>query len=312
MKIQNLSQAFNLRHKLTASTNAVRLFNGQGDGIKGLIIDRYADVAIIYIYDEKLLHQLPTIVSSLEKHHSFQTIVLKERWQTSSSKPDDIRISLLKGAQTIWQVNEHGVTFEVDVNDGLNSGLFLDMRANRQLVALTIKDKRLLNCFAYTCAFGLHAKVNGAKEVVNVDLSQAYLNRGKRNNELNSLAIDRGEFLRFDAVDFLVKAVKKENLFDTIVIDPPSFARDRGRTFQIKRDLPKLMALGIAALAPKGSLLISTNCSDITHADLERILKSALNGKKVLRVTRLTQDTDFVGTNTFKESYLVGLWINLI
>lgn len=306
-----LKKAFFNRLELKRVTNALRLFNSKGDGVQGLIIDQYADAAIIYLYDQKLSEQIPIIISALEKHHPFQTIVVKERWRSASAKPEDIGIRILKGTQTTWQVYEHGANFLVDVNDGLNSGLFLDMRCNRQWVSKHVKGKRVLNCFAYTCAFGLHARQGQAKEVVNVDLSQAYLDRGKRNYQLNGLDPCRGEFLRFDAVAFLEKAVKKENLFDVIIIDPPSFARDRGRTFQIKRDLGKIMSLGIRALAPRGCLLFSTNCSDITYKDLEEHLRQELDGLRIKKCQHLKQDLDFPGSNTFKESYLVGLWVEM-
>jgi 23S rRNA (cytosine1962-C5)-methyltransferase len=97
-----------------------------------------------------------------------------------------------------------------------------------------------------------------------------------------------------------------------IVLDPPSFARHEGKVFQVKRDLPKLMALAVAVLNPGGHLLVTTNYSEITHADLERILAKGLNKRRVSQVQRVGQDIDFTGTNSFKESYLVGLWVKFL
>ncbi len=97
-----------------------------------------------------------------------------------------------------------------------------------------------------------------------------------------------------------------------IILDPPSFARHEGGVFQVKRDLPKLMALAVAVLNPGGRLLVTTNYSEISHADLERILPEALNGRRVAHIQRVGQDEDFTGSNSFKESYLVGLWVKFL
>jgi 23S rRNA (cytosine1962-C5)-methyltransferase len=106
--------------------------------------------------------------------------------------------------------------------------------------------------------------------------------------------------------------LKKGNTCDGIVLDPPSFARHEGGVFQVKRDLPKLMALAVAVLNPGGSLLVSTNYSAISYADLERILSKGLNGRRVAHLERVGQDEDLCGSNSFKESYLVGLWVKFL
>jgi 23S rRNA (cytosine1962-C5)-methyltransferase len=110
----------------------------------------------------------------------------------------------------------------------------------------------------------------------------------------------------------LQRAFKKGNYFDVIILDPPSFARHEGRVFQAKRDLPKLMALAVAVLNPGGSLLVTTNYSEISHADLERILSRGLNGRRVAHLQRVGQDEDFRGSNSFKESFLAGLWVKFL
>ena len=114
--------------------------------------------------------------------------------------------------------------------------------------------------------------LGGAREVINTDISRKILERGKNNYQLNALSAAAGEFIKADSVAFLQRAFKKGNGFDVIILDPPSFARHEGKVFQVKRDLPKLIALAVAVLNPGGSLLVTTNYSEISHADLERIL----------------------------------------
>ena len=91
-----------------------------------------------------------------------------------------------------------------------------------------------------------------------------------------------------------------------------SFARHEGKVFQVKRDLPKAIALAVAVLKSGGSLLVTTNYSGISHADLERILARGLNGRRVAHIQRVGQDEDFTGSNSFKESFMVGLWVKFL
>ena len=224
----------------------------------------------------------------------------------------EIKEEVLIGKDPLTIIEEHGTQFAVNLNDGLNCGLFLDMRKNRWLLREACRDRKVLNCFAYTCSFGVHARTGGAREVINTDISRKILERGRANYEINALSTANGEFIKADSVAFLQRAFKKGNTFDVIILDPPSFARHEGRVFQVKKDLPKLIALAVAVLNPGGNLLVTTNYSEISHADLERILARGLNGRRVTRIQRIGQDEDFRGTNSFKESYLAGLWVKFL
>ena len=159
----------------------------------------------------------------------------------------------------------------------------------------------MLNCFSYTCSFGVHARVGGAREVINTDISRKILERGKNNYQLNGLSTAAGEFIKADSVSFLQRAFKKGNNFDVIILDPPSFARHEGQVFQVKRDLPKLIALAVAVLNPGGSLLVTTNYSEISYADLERMLARGLNGRRVAHIQRVGQDEDFSGRTVLRK-----------
>ncbi len=283
-------------------TNALRQVNSIGDDLDGLIIDCYGTHAIIYTYHPKWLGQIDAITRLLVKHFNITYAILKDRTVSATSQKDKVTTRILLGKDSRAIVEEYGIKFAIDANDGLNAGLFLDMRANRHRVGQLCKGKRVLNCFSYTCAFGLHARMNGATEVVNVDVSRKYLDWGKSNYQLNSAMHGRGEFLCFNAVEFIEKAVKKDNRFDVIVIDPPSFARGEG-SFQIKRDLPTLIGHAKKIMNPGGALFVATNYSLITHADLIKYVAP-------LKSKSLGQDTDFPGTNTFKESHLAAVLVS--
>ncbi len=309
---EQLLKAFDKRQSLASITNAMRVVNGFKDQCEGLCIDRYGTHAIIYVYQLTWFKHINAIKRTLIQAYQCTYIIVKDRSVSASSNAKDIHADVIEGkGDGTTTVKEHGLSFQVHVNDGLNAGLFLDMRANRHQLGLLCKNKKVLNCFAYTCAFGVHARRHGAREVVNVDLSKNYLQRGQANYALNHIAPGQGEFLCFDAVKFLANCVKKANLFDVIILDPPSFARVGTKTFQVKRDLAEVMALSITSLSPDGILFVSTNCSDISYEDLERMLAKSLNGRRVIKTQRLAQDIDFPGTNSVKESYLVGLVVHV-
>jgi 23S rRNA (cytosine1962-C5)-methyltransferase len=174
------------------------------------------------------------------------------------------------------------------------------------------QGQKVLNCFSYTCSFGVYATAAGAREVVNTDISKKILERGKMNYRLNGFSPRDEEFVKADSSFYLTRALKKGNSFDVIILDPPSFARGGTQVFQVKRDLPQLIAMATAVLNPGGKLLISTNYSEISYTDLESMLASNLNGRRVGSIKRIGQDDDFCGSNSFKESFLVGLWVKFL
>ncbi len=298
-------KAIEKRKALVSHTNAMRLVNSQGDDCPGLLIDLYNKHAHVQVLGGDWLKHLNAIHEAIAAQFPLDYFIVKSRKQL------DFTVEKIVGAHSKTVVTENGIKFAVDLNDGINTGLFLDMRANRKLVGALCKEKKVLNCFAYTCSFGAYARANGASQVLNVDISKKILERAGANNELNGFAILSHEFVRADSLGFLLRAVKKDNRFDVIIIDPPSFARHENKTFVIKRDLPKLIALSVASLNPGGALFISTNNSELTHAHLERMLALGLNGRKVKMIQRLGQDIDFPGSNSFKESYLAALLVTL-
>jgi 23S rRNA (cytosine1962-C5)-methyltransferase len=298
-----LNKAIQRREKLSLITNAMRLVNGAGDDLDGLLIDRYNKHLHIQILKSHWLKQMDGICHLLVSSMPVEYGIVKSR------RGLEIKEEVFIGEQPQTIVEEHGIKFEVNLNDGLNCGLFLDMRKNRRMVTQASKHAKVLNGFSYTCSFGVHARVGGAREVINTDISRKILERGKNNYQLNALSTAAGEFIKADSVSFLQRAFKKGNYFDVIILDPPSFARHEGKVFQVKRDMPKLIALAVAVLNPGGSLLVTTNYSGINYADLERMLAGGLNGRRVAHIQRVGQDEDFCGSNSFKESYLVGLWV---
>ncbi len=309
-----LKRAFSYRESLGLNTNAMRLVNSKGDGLEGLIIDRFNKHFVVYVLDTRWHPHQKTINDVLCEHFEVAYLVFKDRTVSDTRSASHIAVDVLVGqenSQTI--VEENGLLFHVDLNDNLNQGLFLDMRKNRKIVASYVAGRAVLNCFAYTCSFGAYCRKFGAARVTNVDISKKFLQVGKKNYRLNRLHEGRSEFVQDHAVRYLERVAKRNNLFDLIILDPPSFSRFEGTVFSVKKDMPLLIEKALRALTPEGMLFVSTNLSSILHPQLETWAHSAAKktGRKIREVMRLGQDVEFRKNGLMKESFLSALLVKL-
>jgi len=183
-------------------------------------------------------------------------------------------------------VEENHMRFCLDFAAGYSAGLFIDQRANRALVRRG-EIRRLLNTFAYTCSFSVAAALAGA-ETVSVDLSRKSLDRGAENFVLNGLdpSTEKGHrFIADDVLDILPRLARKGELFDAIVLDPPTFSRGhKGRRFQVEKDFETLLQAALELAAPRARILLSTNCARLNRRALENI------GRFCLKVCRRAAD----------------------
>jgi 23S rRNA (cytosine1962-C5)-methyltransferase len=170
---------------------------------------------------------------------------------------------------------EHHLKYKIDFGAGYSVGLFVDQRENRRHVR-TIKPKRVLNCFAYTCAFSVAAASVGA-ETVNVDLSKKSLARGKENFALNSLRTDDHKFIADDVMAVLPRLARKGEKFDMIILDPPTFSRShRGNVFHVEKDFEELLTSAIELAERDSAILLSTNYSNLHAKGLEVMARYCL------------------------------------
>jgi len=307
-------KAFRYREALSLSTNAMRLVNSKGDGLDGLIVDRFNKHFVVYILDAGWHPHKNIVREVLVGRFDIDYLLFKDRTVSDTRSAEKIAVEVVvdrQGSQTI--VEENGLRFQVDLNDHLNQGLFLDMRNNRKLVASHAQNKEVLNCFAYTCSFGAYCRKFGATRVVNVDISSKFLKRGEENYRLNRLPTGRSEFLHEHALQYIERAVKRNNFFDIIILDPPSFSRYEGKVFSVKKDIPSMIEKALCALKSSGILFVSTNLSSISRAQLEEWSFRAAKKvqRKIVEIDRLSQDIDFRGSGLMKESFLSALLIKI-
>jgi 23S rRNA (cytosine1962-C5)-methyltransferase len=275
----------------TEQTNALRLVDGSGDDLDGLIIDDFAGRWIIQTLDESE----PTVDPILE----YRSLYWKPLLKKSKAVPKHLAG---RPADEPFCVLESGLEFEIDFRAGYSPGLFLDQRVNRAKLRSLARGRMLLNAFSYTCAFGVAAATGGAA-TVNLDLSRNYLHWGKRNYELNQIDLRNHEFLYGDVFDWLGRFKRRGRKFDLIILDPPTFSRDRrSRVFRVQDDFGDLADRAAACLNRNGLLLCSTNFRGMTFNEFLRILRTGL--ERPFQCAAGSMPPDFTGDQYLKTAWL--------
>lgn len=307
---QFLKLAVTKREPLRRTTNALRLVNGQGDDLPGITLDQYDRHFAIQVFQEKSKAVVAAVSDWVRTQFDIDFLIVKDRTRDTADGSSGKKFTvLINKNNSRTEVVENGLRFEVDLEDTLNPGLFLDMRANRKIISELCSGREVLNCFAYTCSFGVYARHKKASRVVNVDISPKALARGKANYQLNGLATTAEEFQRKNCLEYLGLAVKKQNHFDVVILDPPSFSRFNGQTFSVKKDLEAFVTQALRLLRDHGNIFVATNCSDINVQLLSLCLDRAAKTAKC-RVNKrqwLRQDVDFPGSGAMRESHLTAV-----
>ncbi len=176
-------------------------------------------------------------------------------------------------------VTEAGIRYALDIGAGYSHGLFLDQRLNRAKLR-HLRPKRVLNTFAYTCSFSVVASLAGA-ETLSVDLSRKSLDRGRQNFQLNSIAETGHRTMAEDAMELLPKLAWSGERFDAIILDPPTFSRSNsGRRWQVEEHFEDLLDAALEIAMPNCAILLSTNCTKLDPASMERRARQCAKGKR--------------------------------
>lgn len=210
-------------------------------------------------------------------------------WRTRMRREKNEQYEKAGNSKEFFTVLEYGVKFNVNLIDYLDTGLFLDHRETRRYVASQSKGKRLLNLFAYTCSFSVHAAVAGAAFTKSVDMSNTYTAWGRDNFLLNGVSLKNHEIVREDCLKFLVDAVRLGEQYDLIIIDPPTLSRSKkmDQMFDIQEDYVFLIQGALKLLAPGGQIFFSTNSRKFV------LDPKYLEGCEILNVSSKTIPLDF-------------------
>lgn len=247
---------------LDAHNNAYRLINAESDHLPGLIVDKYDDVLVMQCQSAGVEFHRDMIADVLWDLCKPRCVYERSDAEVRRLEGLEPRSGLLRGKldDPLVAISENGVTYFVDVEKGHKTGFYLDQRDNRARVASLARDRSVLNCFSYTGGFALSALYGGAKSVVSVDTSAPALALGQKSAAANGFVEERHRWVRADCFDFLRDALRDEQKFSLIVLDPPKFAPSAHHVDKAARGY-KDLNLRAMKLLDVGGLLFTFSCS---------------------------------------------------
>ena len=258
--------AFRREHFNPDQTNAVRLVNGEGDMLPGLIVDQYADVLVMQVSTLGMERLKPFVLETLVELTQPRAVYEKSDVAARYEEGLTDFAGLLYGRDFgPLVVTEQGLRFHVDIKHGQKTGLFLDQREMRALVQSLAAGRQVLNGFAYTGGFSLYAHRGRARRVVSVDSSGGALRLAQGNHILNGFSVTDDDFVEADMFAYLRQL--DAAAFDFIILDPPALARKREDVIRAGRAYKDLNRLAMAKVAP-GGLVLTCSCSHFVDEKL--------------------------------------------
>ena len=267
---QRLAAAIQFRNQLGYGDpqGAARLVFSEGDGLSGLIVDRYADYLAVQVTAQAMAVRLPTIVAMLVKLVHPKGVMIRTERGVSRAEGLELRDGLYWGQQPEGPLTivENGLKYEVDFAEGQKTGFYLDQRENRVAAARYLRDRRVLDVFCYTGGFSMAASaIGGARETLGIDSSQKAVSLAWANAHRNGLKNVR--FEQGDGFQSLQSLVDSGERFGGVLLDPPKFARSRGAVEEALRAYHWLNRLGVSLIEPGGYLVTSSCSGHVTRED---------------------------------------------
>ena len=315
---RKIQQAISSRHDFYASedTTAFRIFNSEGDGIGGLIIDYYDGYYVMSWYSEGIYRFKEYVIEALKSAPNFKGLYQKKRFNVKGQyiEEDDF-VAGDKGEFPLI-VKENGIRFAVYLNDGAMVGVFLDQRDVRKTIRdKYAKGKTVLNMFSYTGAFSVAAALGGAAKTTSVDLANRSLAKTIEQFSVNGIDHEAQDIIVEDVFKYFKYAVKKNMTFDLVVLDPPSFAKSKKHTFSAAKDYKDLLKEAIALTKPNGVIVASTNASNFDMKKFHSFIEKAFNekGERYKMMEQFALPADFKTIKEFKSgNYLKVVFIQKV
>lgn len=267
---RRIGRALSQRVAWRSDFTSGRVVYSEGDGLPGLIIDRYGEYLALQILTLGMERLKGTIIGAVTEVLQPKGILMRNdspyralegleagKEVSSGEIPEEIRIE------------EHGLTYAINLVDTQKTGFYFDQRDNRRLLRDYVKGKRVLDCFCYSGGFALNAAAGGASVVLAVDQSGPAIESARENSRLNGMS-DRITFETGDCFDRLREMAEAKEPYDVIILDPPAFVKSRQTLAQGLRGY-RDVNLHAMRLLPRDGVLITCSCSH--HVDLEDFLK---------------------------------------
>ncbi|MFA6318747.1 MAG: class I SAM-dependent rRNA methyltransferase [Elusimicrobiota bacterium] len=309
---QMVGRAVSLRKDilgLDATTDAYRVIHAHGDGIPGLVVDRYGEHLVLEIYSLAMFKQAPLLEAALLEHFPGAKVTLRASAPVQKMEGFTIKHKHGEAPAGKVRVTENGVAFEVDLEGGYKTGFFCDQRENRLAAATLAKDRSVLDICSYTGGFGLYAKkLGGAGEVSCVELDPEVSAQARRNANLNNVRLD---LVCADAFPYLRQMTANSRRFGLVILDPYKLIATReGYDFGANKyaDFNRLAL----STVEEGGFFVTCSCSGLLPwHEFQRIVRSAAGSAgrrlQIFRKTGAGPDHPFAAD--FPEGeYLKALW----
>lgn len=310
-----LTNAWNYRKKVS-DTGSCRVVFGEADFLPGFIVDKFSDVLVVQSLALGIDRWKETLVRLLKEILLEDGIVIRGVYERS-----DAKVRLQEGMErckgflgdpfpTLVEIEENGVKYQVDVEDGQKTGFFLDQKYNRLAIQKLCSGAKVLDCFTHTGSFALNAGIAGAASVLGVDASQLAVDQARINAQRNGLS-DRVKFLCEDVFELLPELEERGEQFDVVILDPPAFTKSRN---SVKNAVKGYREINLRAmkLVKDGGFLATCSCSHFMTYELftQTIGQAARNVHRRLRQVEFrTQAPDHPILWAADESYYLKFYI---
>ena len=316
---QRIRAAYQVRECLgliRTDNNTFRLIHGEGDFLPGLIVDVYADTAVVQAHSvgmhrcrEVIAKTIETVVPQVQNVYYKSDDTLPFKAPVEGQKVGYLIRNTSPESEEFWSV-ENGLEFRIDWLRGQKTGFFVDQRENRALVERYAANKEVLNMFCYTGGFSLYALRGGAKRVDSVDVSQKAIDLVNANVAHNFPKAENHTAVTADAFEYLAAQKNAGRTFDLIILDPPAFAKHRDAVKNALRGYQRINAKAIEMIRP-GGVLFTFSCSQAVDIEAFRLAvfsAAASVGRKVRILHQLHQPQDHpINIYHPEGEYLKGL-----
>lgn len=312
MRVQN---AWDYR-KRTVETDSCRLIFGEADFLPGIVVDKFSDVLVVESLALGIDRMKDMIVETVKEVQAADGISIRGVYERSDAKVREQEgMQRYKGFlgeefDTNVQIEENGVKYLVDVQNGQKTGFFLDQKYNRQAVRRLCKNAEVLDCFTHTGSFALNAAMAGASGVLGVDASESGIAQARLNAQLNGLE-DKVQFVCRDVFELLPELEREGKRFDVVILDPPAFTKSRNSLKNAVKGYLEINLRGMK-LVRDGGFLATCSCSHFMTYELftQTIQQAARNVHKRLRQVEFrTQAPDHPILWAAQESYYLKFYI---
>ena len=273
-------------------TTAFRLFNQEGDDFGGLTVDLYGDYAVFSWYNS-YVYQIRKVISEAFRQVFPEVLGTYEKIRFKGLDYESAHV-YGQEAPDFFTVLENGVLYQVFMKDGLMTGIFLDQHEVRgSLVDGLAMGKSLLNMFSYTAAFSVAAAMGGASQTTSVDLAKRSRELSQAHFQANGISTDDHRFIVMDVFEYFKYAKRKGLTYDVIVLDPPSFARNKKQTFSVAKDYHKLISQSLEILNPGGIIIASTNAANVSRQKFTEQIDKGFAGRSYQILNKYGLPADF-------------------